>query len=125
MLASPLDMPEEVDVCCSSPCPGFGVGYHWGMQGVVAFFSEFTIPVARKASWLLNFGTGVLTSCVAWDIKMSACFHTVQDLLGGLVRARTCLRSLAFLFEEILHFVILRPASVRSWEMALEAVSEL
>lgn len=94
-----------------------------GCEGVVAFFfSEFTIPVAQKASWLLVFGTGVL---LVWpgDISMSACFYTVQDLLSRLVQTRCCLRSLTFLSEEVLHLVILRPASGRSWRMALGALS--
>lgn len=67
---------------------------HWGIQRRRCFFfSEFTIPVAQKASWLLNFGTGVLLSCVTWDISMSACFHTLQDLLDRPVRTRRCLGS--------------------------------
>lgn len=56
-------------------------------------FSEFTIPVAQKASWLLSFGTGVLLSCVAWDISTSGYFFTVQDLFGRPVRTRCCPRS--------------------------------
>lgn len=90
-------------------------------EGVVAlFFSEFTIPVAQKASWLLGFGTGVLLSCVAWDISRSGCFYTVQDLLGRPARTRRCLGSLALFLSRrfciLLYYDLLQAGlGERSW----------
>lgn len=62
---SPLDTPEELDVCTSPSCPAIWVGYQWGMRRRRCFFfSEFTIPVAQKASWLLGLERAYY--CLVW-----------------------------------------------------------
>lgn len=99
------------------PCDlgGLPVG---NAKASLLFFSEFTIPVAQKASWLLSFGTGVLLVCVAWDISTSGCFYTVQDLLGRPVRTRCCLGSLALFLSRrfcILLYYDLLQAGLGEW----------
>lgn len=85
------------------------------------FFLGIHDTRGSKGFLVALFGTGVLLSCVAWDISTSGCFYTVQDLLGR--PAQTPRVFGPFLVEEILHFVILRPASGRSWRTELEALS--
>lgn len=101
--------------------PGFGEDHHWGMRRRRCCFLEIHDTRGSKASRLLSFGTGVLLSRVAWDLSISASFHTLQDLLGRPVRTRCGLRSSVFV--EILHFVKLRPAWGRSSGLASEALS--
>lgn len=61
-----------------------------GCEGVVAFFSRISRYPWLKGFLLLNLGTGVSLSCVAWDVGISTGFHTLQDLLGRSVRTQYC-----------------------------------
>ena len=74
-----------------------------GCEGVVAFFSRISRYPWLKGFLLLKLGAGVLLSCVAWDVGTSACFHTLQDLLGRPVRTRRCVWCSTFV-EEIFAF---------------------
>lgn len=97
-------MPEEMDVCSSSPCLGLAWVTIWECEGVVAFYSEFTIPVAQKASWLLKFWNGrPMFLCGLGHQHVGVLFCGS----GSVEQARSdTMLPTVFLFEEIWHFFL-------------------